>query len=270
MNATVERLQARDNPSLAKVRRLLRDARAYRRLGQVWLEGDHLLRAAVARGHRLDLLLWPQQAAGSPHLPELVRASRRSAEVADALWAELTQLETPSTLGALVSLPADGELRPGLPTLVLDRVQDPGNVGSMLRSASAFGLAQVVALKGTAALWAPKVLRAGMGAHFGLALFEAQEPAALAEMQLPLVATSSHGGQPLHRGHWPEPCAWVFGHEGEGIAPALLAQCRHRVAITQSGGEESLNVAAAAAICLHESQRRRLEMGSGPGQGADQ
>ncbi len=259
MTAAPELIHARDNPQLARVRRLLRDAQAYRRVGQVWLEGDHLLRAAVARGLRLDLLLWPQRAAQAPHLQALAAASQRSAAVADALWPELTQLESPAAMGALVTLPVMASPQPGVPTLVLDRVQDPGNVGSMLRSAAALGVAQVVSLKGSAALWAPKVLRAGMGAHFGLALFEGQEAATLEALGLPLVATSSHGGQVLHLAPWPEPCAWVFGHEGEGIAPELLARCTHHVAIAQSGGEESLNVAAAAAICLHKSQRRRLQ-----------
>jgi TrmH family RNA methyltransferase len=135
-------------------------------------------------------------------------------------------------------------------------VQDPGNVGSILRTAAAFGVPQVLALKGTVALWSPKVLRAGMGAHFGLRLIEGLEADALQALRVPLVATSSHAGELLPAARLPQPCAWVMGHEGQGVAEALLVRCALQVRIPQPGGEESLNVAAAAAVCLYESARR--------------
>ena len=137
--------------------------------------------------------------------------------------------------------------------MVLDRVQDAGNVGSILRSAGAFGFRQVVALKGSAALWSPKVLRAGMGAHFGLRLIESADPSALDRLAVPVVVTSSHRGSFLHEAPPPFPCAWVMGHEGQGVSEVLALRADHAVRIAQPGGEESLNVAAAAAICLHAS-----------------
>jgi TrmH family RNA methyltransferase len=109
--------------------------------------------------------------------------------------------------------------------------------------------------RGTAALWSPKVLRAGMGAHFGLRLVEATEEA-LEGLVLPLLATSSHARQSIATAELPWPCAWVLGHEGQGVSPALLQRCAHTLRIPQPGGQESLNVAAAAAICLYESARR--------------
>jgi RNA methyltransferase, TrmH family len=139
--------------------------------------------------------------------------------------------------------------------VVLDRLQDAGNVGSILRSAAAFGVTQVLALKGTAALWSPKVLRAGMGAHFALRLVEGLAVADLEALRLPLVATSSHAQQALPDVALPRPCAWVLGHEGQGVDAELLARCALTVRIPQPGGEESLNVAAAAAICLYQSAR---------------
>jgi TrmH family RNA methyltransferase len=165
-------------------------------------------------------------------------------------------------MGFLVDVPAAVALQPEAPTLVLDRLQDAGNVGSLLRSAAAFGIRQVIALKGTAALWSPKVLRAAMGAHFGLSLFDAAEPGLLDALALPLVATSSHATAELHDAALPQPCAWVLGHEGQGVAPALLARCALTVRIPQPGGEESLNVAAAGAVCLYESARRGAGAGS--------
>jgi len=174
-------------------------------------------------------------------------------QVTDALMAWLSPLESPPAVAFLAPLGAPAAVTAGLPTVVLDRLQDPGNVGSILRSAAAFGFRQVLALRGTVALWAPKVLRAGMGAHFALQLVEGAQASALAGLGVPLLATSSHQGEFLHAARLPWPCAWLLGHEGQGVSPDLMAQAGLVVRIAQPGGEESLNVAAAAAICLHAS-----------------
>ena len=245
-------ISSRDNPLLRELRKLAQDPGAYRKLGRVWLEGDHLCRAALVRGVRPALAVfaesfWPQARF------EWADAAEKTVVVADALLAAASGLESPSPMGFVLHLPMRPDLQPVAPTVVLDRLQDAGNVGSVLRSASAFGFTQVIALKGTAALWAPKVLRAGMGAHFGLRLIEGVDIDALDALQVPLVATSSHQGDWLHKAALPHPCAWLMGHEGQGVSPALEARAAHRIRITQPGGEESLNVAAAAAICLHAS-----------------
>jgi hypothetical protein len=117
---------------------------------------------------------------------------------------------------------------------VLDRLQDAGNVGSILRSAAAFGFTQVVALKGTAALWAPKVLRAGMGAHFGLQLIEGVDAEVLDALRVPLVATSSHRGDWLHKAelpHGPAPGSWATrGRACRGARGPRHAPYPHRAA----------------------------------------
>jgi TrmH family RNA methyltransferase len=154
-------------------------------------------------------------------------------------------------MGFVVDVPLAAQPMPGVSAVLLDRVQDAGNVGSILRSASAFGVRQVLAMRGTAALCSPKVLRAGMGAHFGLHLVEGLEPQDLQEWNVPIVCTSSHHGVALHQAQVPDPCAWVFGHEGQGVDPHWEVRAALRVRIAQPGGEESLNVAAAAAICLY-------------------
>jgi TrmH family RNA methyltransferase len=251
-------IRSRDNPSLAAVRRLLRDPGGYRRDGTlVWLEGDHLLRAALDRGRRLQQVLLTEAAWQRPELRALAQGAERVLCVPEALFAELSTLESPAGIGALVERPPLAPLRDDLGTVLLDRLQDAGNVGSILRSAAALGAAQVVALKGTAALWSPKVLRAGMGAHFALQLHEGLTLQDLQPLRQPWVATSSHADALLHRTALPQPCVWLFGHEGQGVAPQLQARCALSLRIAQPGGEESLNVAAAAAICLHEAVRQR-------------
>ena len=249
-------ISSRDNPLVKELRRLSEGSTAYRKQGRVWLEGDHLCRAALERGIKPVLAIfaesfWPlaQQTWGQAAIKNIV--------IADALLPDISGLESPARMGFVMDLPAQEPLLPGAACVILDRVQDAGNVGSILRSAAAFGFGQIVALKGTAALWSPKVLRSGMGAHFGLRLLEGVELQALAELQVPIVVTSSHQGQFLHQltgvNALPMPCAWALGHEGQGVRQELINQASLKVRIDQPGGQESLNVAAAAAICLYAS-----------------
>lgn len=258
MTTAVQPIRSRDNPSLAAVRRALRDPGAYHKDGALlWLEGDHLLRACLARDRPLQQVLVAETAWSQPALRELAMQAQRVLLLPDVLFRELSTLESPASIGALIERPPAAALRGDVPTVLLDRLQDPGNVGSILRSSAALGVQQVLALKGAAAFWSPKVLRAGMGAHFALQLHEGLLPDQLQALSLPWVATSSHAPTVLHRCTLPQPCAWVFGHEGQGVAPELMARCAMTVRVAQPGGEESLNVAAAAAICLHESVRQR-------------
>jgi TrmH family RNA methyltransferase len=239
------------NPLLKDLRKLSQDSHAYRKLGRIWLEGDHLCDAALRRGVKPQVAVLAESFARDA--PQWLGHAAKDVLVDDAIFASLSSLESPARMGFVIDAPAAGEIAAQAPSVVLDRLQDAGNVGSILRSAAAFGFTQVIALKGTAALWSPKVLRAGMGAHFALSLVESVEAAQVDALQVPLIATSSHGGEFLHGARLPWPCAWLLGHEGQGLDAALAARANISVRIAQPGGEESLNVAAAAAICLHAS-----------------
>ena len=253
-------VSSRDNPLVKELRKLSESSTAYRKQRRVWLEGDHLCRAALVRGIQPVLAVfsesfWPvgQQQWG--------RSATKNVVIADALLPEISGLESPAHMGFVIDLPAEEPVLPSTASVILDRVQDAGNVGSILRSAAAFGFSQVIALKGTAALWSPKVLRAGMGAHFALRLVEGVGAVALTALRVPIVVTSSHQGRFLHQlmaeKKLPMPCAWAMGHEGQGVSDALMASAALNVRIDQPGGEESLNVAAAASICLYASSTSR-------------
>ena len=256
MALPVERITSLNNPLIKDLRKLSTDNTAYRKQGRMWLEGDHLCGAALLRGFKPALALfsesfWPQAQSVYAH------AAIKNIVIPDALFVGISGLESSARMGFVLDLPAQPVFRPMAATVILDRVQDAGNVGSILRSAAAFGFDQVIALKGTAALWSPKVLRAGMGAHFGLQLIESLEPDALQALAVPMLVTSSLEGDVLGQASLPMPCAWVMGHEGQGVSEFLMAQAAVKVRIAQPGGEESLNVAAAAAICLHFSSMKR-------------
>ena len=173
---SVVHIASRDNAFLKALRKLTHDPAAYRKQGRIWLEGDHLCRAALVRGVQpqaavFSRSLWEQGIAQEWHA-----GLDRVHVLEDALFAQLSGLESAARMGYVLSAAAmlqrHGNMDAAANTVVLDRIQDAGNVGSILRSASALGFKQVLALQGTAAMWSPKVLRAGMGAHFGLHLFE--------------------------------------------------------------------------------------------------
>ena len=250
-------ITSRENPLLKELRKVAQDNTAYRKAGRFWVEGDHLCSAALQRGLKPAVAVFTEDF--WPLAPVLyVQSAIKSIVIPTQLFRELSGLESPAGVGFVLDLPAEAALLPDAATVILDRVQDAGNVGSILRSAGAFGFRQVVALKGSAALWSPKVLRAGMGAHFGLHLIEGLGLDDVQALQVPIVVTSSHQGELIQNLRLPAASAWAFGHEGQGVCPELMARAAVHVRIGQPGGEESLNVAAAAAICLHASSLVRI------------
>lgn len=250
-------IHSRDNSFVKDLKRLAQDNGAYRKQGRVWLEGDHLCRAALERKIAPGIAVFSESF--WPLAPQdWVQAATKVIVLADPVFADISALESPSRMGYIVDWQADQAIRSGLATVVLDRVQDAGNVGSILRSAAAFGFTQIVALKGTAALWGQKVLRAGMGAHFGLHLVESASLTHVEQLQVPVLVTSSHQGALVHQAQLPWPCAWAMGHEGQGVCEDLMSLAAQHIRIAQPGGEESLNVAAAAAVCLHASSISNL------------
>ena len=273
-------ISSSSNPKWRHLRELLESARERRRSGQTVLEGWHLLDAWLATGRPIRQLVIPQrtlqQLAGVPasdgdDIDESVEHSSPVQVAADAHWlilddrlfGELDLLPSPSPVLAVVDTPRPllpARLGEGGDIIVLDRVQDPGNVGAILRTAAAAGVQTLLTTPGTAACWAPKVLRAGMGGHFVMDIVENVAPHALQALvtHLPLAGTVLQGGQSLYGTDLRSPLAWVFGNEGEGIAPALQEWLGLRLTIPQAAGVESLNVAASAAVCLVEQRRPRL------------
>lgn len=257
-SSTPLHISARSNPLVQRLRKLAQDPAAYRQQGEVWVEGEHLCAEVVQRHQPVGTAVVTESAWQRPGLQRLSRAAPKVVVVPDALMALVSALESPPPIAFVLPWGGAGAVLPGLDTVVLDRLQDAGNVGTILRSAAAFGVRQVVALKGCAALWSPKVLRAGMGAHWGLQLVELATDDDLDALAVPLIATSSHAPQALTDQPLPSPCAWALGHEGQGLSAALQARCDRRLRIPQPGGLESLNVAAAATVCFYEAARQRL------------
>jgi TrmH family RNA methyltransferase len=173
---------------------------------------------------------------------------------------DLGLVDTPSGMLAVVSTPeAKQAFRLDQDAILLDGVQDPGNLGTLLRTAAAAGVRQAILSSGCASAWSPKALRAGQGAHFALHIHEAVDLAQfVAEYTGTSMVTCLDGATSLYEAQWSGPVAWIFGAEGQGVRRDLIAAASLRIKIPMPGAVESLNVAAAAAVCLFEAVRRRL------------
>ena len=218
------------------------------------LEGPHLLAAALDAGITPAAVLGTEAALAKPEIAELMRRVRLTpTALAPAVFAAIADAETAPGIAAEIPIP---QLRRDGPAVFLEGVQDPGNVGAIIRSAAAFGAGSVILDRQCADPWSPKVLRAGQGGHFAVGVRQADDlAAAIAEQGARLVCTVVAGGRPLRGADLSGRIAWAFGAEGAGLSPAILAHAAERVTIPMATGE-SLNVAAAAAICLYEAFSR--------------
>ncbi len=260
----MKRLASRDNPVFKALKRRIDDGGARPGDDAVVLEGIHLCDAWLAAGGVARQVFAGDAALADPEVAALVERAggAQRYRLDDRLFAAASQVAHGVALLMVGERPAP--VRPDrieTTALLLDRVQDPGNVGSILRSAAAAGIADAYLSAGCAAAWSSKVLRAAMGAHFRMRVFEGCDLGALARADgLPLVATSPHATASIHDTDLARDVAWVFGHEGRGVDPALLVGAI-AVAIPQSKEVESLNVAAAAAVCFFEQRRQRSSRG---------
>lgn len=256
-------ITSRDNPLYKELKQLATSSQARRRSGKSLLDGVHLCEASLAHFGAPLVAIASESSLSHPEVASLLARCERDDQtktvvLPDILYGALSQVENGVGLLFVIRTPVT-QLPDSITesSVLLDNVQDPGNVGSILRSAAAAGIRAIFCGHGTAFAWSPKVLRAGMGAHFVLNIHENVALSRLLEScRVPVAATSSHASRSIYEADLRGPVAWLFGHEGQGVAPGLLAQAAHRLAIPHAGEIESLNVAASAAICLFEQLRQ--------------
>lgn len=178
--------------------------------------------------------------------------------VSDALFKQLSTVETPTGLLATVRTPRPSAAPAQIDACVLlEDIQDPGNLGSILRSSAAAGINHVFLSKGSVHSWSPRVLRAGMGAHFTLRIHEQCDLLELARsFEGRVIATSHRARKSIFDADLTGKVALVFGNEGAGLSQSMTAAAHEVVAIPMPGNAESLNAAAAAAVCLFERVRQ--------------
>jgi TrmH family RNA methyltransferase len=256
----VTALTSRKNKLVQRWRELSRSAKSRREERAALLEGAHLVTAALNAGRALKALILSESGEEKTELAGVVRHyGKAPVIVSDSVFKAIADTETPAGIAAEIELPKtklDLAASPGC--IFLESVQDPGNIGAILRSAGAFGIQDVVLGRGCADVWSPKALRAAMGAHFSMRIADNADLAeAVGRFGGTLVSTAPREGTPIGEAELPARAGWIFGTEGKGVSRALAARAALRVTIPMAGLAESLNVGAAAAICFYEHSRRQ-------------
>jgi len=223
------------------------------------IEGPHLVQEYVEQcGVPISILVSERGSVRDEIARLVIRSELIPVVLSDSLFNAIADSESPAGIAAEIAIPDMAvDLRQTESCLFLDGVQDMGNVGAILRSAAAFGVRDVVLGRGCADPWAPKTLRAGMGAHFAMRLSQTDQlAAAIEEFGGRVVCTMPHEGTPLFSVDLTGRIGLVVGAEGGGVSDAVAARTDVIATIPMGAGVESINVAAAVAICLYERQRQ--------------
>ncbi len=257
---TLKTISSRDNALVKRFAALSRSAPARKRDGMCLLEGEHLAQSYVERVGDLELLALRDAGSNAELTPAQRALATRAHEaviVAPALFDSLSTLTSPSGVLAIAKVPLSPATATSGFVLALDEVQDPGNVGTLIRTAAAAGVAQVWLSPGCAFAWSVKTLRAAQGAHFHTQVLE--------DVDLPVALAAFNGARwatlprdtgavkavSLFDAKFSRDNALVLSNEGHGLSPTILPVLTGGLRIPMAAGVESLNVATAGAIILY-------------------
>ena len=255
----MKKITSKDNPEYKKALKLTR--KKYRdREGLYLIEGIKPLEDALQTGCSIEKI-FVTEGEENHGFPESITDI-----ISPALFAELSDTETSQGVIAVVRQqdPSGAEkmLSGGGRLLVLDRIQDPGNLGTMIRTAEAAGMAGVVLLKGCADVYSPKVVRAAAGSLFRMDIFTGAEEELLIDklknFDRKIVVTALEGASEYTDVTYDNNCAIVIGNEGQGVSRGFLEHADLKIKIPMAGAIESLNAAVAAGIIMYESQKTNV------------
>ena len=293
MATITKEIRSRKNPHIKLLRDLVMGGRLRRSHNAAWVEGERLCRSYFDTQTSLPILVASEKLL----LADLLASAPRGIQSFREVWiipadcfSEITQIESSLGWGLVIEVPissganddpgsndpgsndpGSNETQPSAgrkalmqsAVVIVDRIQDPGNLGALLRSAAAAGIAQCWCVTGTVDPWSPKVLRAAMGAHFQMTIRQGVDARQVIDAcRLQGFHLLSTANQPdavsLYAAELQlnQPIAWVFGQEGDGVAREFLSKAQV-VVIPQTAAVESLNVAVAAGICFFEMRRRQ-------------
>ncbi len=256
-------ITSKNNPLYRQIRQLANSTKARRKSTKTILDGIHLCQAYLLHMGNPLFCVVNEMAQKIPEIVDIMASCHaRNVTVLllpDRLYQELSQVE--EGVGILFVIEPPQYAIPEKiqdTTVLLDRIQDPGNLGSIFRSASAAGISEVFCSRKTASAWSPRVLRAGMGAHFMIRIHENVDLEALMDRSdIPVIATSLSATLTLYDFDLKSPVAWLLGHEGQGVSELLQKKADIKLRIPHMGKQDSLNVAACAAVCCLEKLRKK-------------
>jgi TrmH family RNA methyltransferase len=261
----LKRIVSADNARYRALQKLAESSRERKKHGLSLLDGVHLVSAYREHVGLPSQLVVSASGLNNREVQALIAAIApvEPLLLSDALFNQLSTVATPTGIMAAVETPRPPQVPAHLAACVmLEDIQDPGNLGSILRSAAAAGMRDVFLSHGSVHAWSPRVLRAGMGAHFMLRIHEQCDLPVLARgFDGRVIATSHHSTQPVFSVDLAGHVALVFGNEGAGVSAEMRATAHAVVSIPMPGPAESLNIAAAAAVCLFERVRQQRAAG---------
>lgn len=256
----MKHITSADNPQFKALLKLAHSSRERRLAGLSLLDGVHLLQAYAARFGAPEQVVVSHAGAANAEIQAQLQTLAQVTPLllSDSLFKQLSSVATPTGLIAVIKTPRGEALPAQLETCVLlEDLQDPGNLGSILRSCAAGAVKQIFLSNHTVNAWSPRVLRAAMGAHFSVDIYERIDLVALAR-SFPgrVLVTQRDAARSVFKADLKGTIALVFGNEGAGVSPALRGCAHEAITIPMSAATESLNVAAAAAVCLFERVRQ--------------
>ena len=258
----MKHIHSRKNEHFKALRKLCLSGHERRKTGHIVLDGMHLIESYIDKFGLPEEIVVCESGLEHYEIAHFLKnagSGNTVSVLSDDLFGTLASVVTPSGILALVQQPQNAcALDWDKDTVLLDGIQDPGNVGSILRSSAAAGFRQILLSEDCAQVWSPKTLRAAMGAHFHLDIHEDSDLSTFLEEYRGLaILTALDATDSLYSLRLQNPVAWVLGNEGQGVRPDVAAVVRQKIRIPMPGAVESLNVAAAAAICLFEAVRQR-------------
>jgi TrmH family RNA methyltransferase len=256
----VKKISSSANADFKELRELVDSSRERKKAGLTVLEGIHLVQAYRTNAGTPERIVVSEAGLLNNEIKQILKeySSSQILQIGDGLFKQLSQLATPTGLLAVVKTPSQQSVPAALDScILLEDIQDPGNLGSILRAAAAAGIGHVLLSKNSVQAWSPRVVRAGMGAHFMLQIYEqADLLATAASFKGKVLAASRKAPQSLFDADLRGKIAFAFGNEGAGLSRPLRAAAQAEVSIPMPGKTESLNVAAAVAVCLFERVRQ--------------
>lgn len=253
-------ITSKDNPTIKTAHALLTQSRQRKKLGKTVIEGTHLLDAYLNANLTPDTVIVSESGLQNAEIVGLLNRldNVKTLTISDSLYKDIRTLGESLPIMAIIEMPTLNFNQDIISDcLIINGVQDNGNLGTLLRTASAIGVKTVICTTGTAQAYSPKTLRASMGANFSLTIYEnVSVNDVLANVKVPLFATSSHTDKLIYHTDLTQPLALIMGHEGQGVNDILMQQASP-IALPQPNGQESLNVAIAGSLCLYEMLRQR-------------
>ncbi len=250
-------ITSRDNPIFKHLKKLAENARERRTEGETLLDGVHLIESYCEAFGEPELVIIPE-GKSSLEATQLMQQLEHvnTMMLPTLMFAELTPVTSSTGILALAKIP---QIVPPVLVkfaLILEDIQDPGNLGSMLRTALGAGVEAVYLSKGCTDAWSPKALRGGQGAQFHVSMIEGVDIVeAIANFAGNSYATTMHG-ESLYAQDLSQPTAFIIGNEGAGLSAKVVQAASHQISIPIHQNLESLNAAAATAVCLFERKRQ--------------